>query len=237
MRCRLYLSTAILWFNLLHAAEPLRTAQRHLEDCLPGAKAEFTFVEVVSGPEAIRDRINTAIRERLKQRPRGGIASSPEECARKFVGAYRDGAPWSLSKSVKVLRATPPVFTIEYSEWSYTGNARASLATEYLNFDAETGEIVKLCDLLAPDAVDRLTTLAESRFRGERGLGAAADLRRAGFRFPSGRFTLPANYGLGESSIIFAYNIFEIAPFAQGAATIEIPYAEICDLLKPGVAP
>ena len=54
-----------------------------------------------------------------------------------------------------------------------------------------------------------------------------------GFNFPSDRFKLNDNYGIGDKALVFHFNTYEIAPGAIGDRKIEIPYAEIRHLLKP----
>jgi hypothetical protein len=146
-------------------AQPLHWEQRTILEKTAGADAKFTFVEIMSGPPAARDRLNAAIR----------------------------------------------------------------------NFDSSTDTRLNLADILMDGALPRLTTAAEAAFRKDKHLGPQDDLKTR-FNFPEG-FRLPAQFGIGKHSLLFTYNLYEIGGYAQGETTIELPYPEIRDLLKPGIAP
>jgi len=111
-------------------------------------------------------------------------------------------------------------------------------ASKYFNFDPVTGEPIKLASILKDGAMARLTAIAEVHFRQARKLTATAKLDEegfggVGFGWPDGRFALNDNYGFGEKALYFFFNDYEIAPHAMGATLVEIPYAEIRDLIRP----
>ena len=240
------LLSAALLVAASFAAEPLRWENRHIDEMRPGcddakdgcAHAEFTYLEMVAGPAAARERINAAVRECLLSRPGDDNKWTPEEYARNFVKDDGTGARLRLFKSIKVLRSAPPFFTIEYSDWAFYGGVHGDGSTIYLNFDAETGERLKVASLLREGAVPRLTAIAETHFRQERKLSPTADLADAGFPFFAGnRFTLTGNVGILEDGLLFTYNTYEAGGYAQGPTTFELRFAEIRDVLRPGIVP
>jgi hypothetical protein len=79
----------------------------------------------------------------------------------------------------------------------------------------------------------RLTAVGEVHFRQERKLAATGKLEDQGFGLPGG-FALNDNYGFGEKALFFFFNDYEIAPHFMGSTSVEIPYAEIRDLIRPG---
>ena len=221
-------------------AQPVRYEHRHISRTLPGCgdaklgclSANLDYVEVVSGAPLVRERINSAILAFLVE----GGKLTPDAYLNEFTKSYAPDSPglrWYLSKNVAVLRATPPVFSVECYEESFTGGAHPGHEARYLNFDAATGEPVKLPAILKDGSIPKLTAIAETHFRRERKLGATADLE--GFTFPHGRFELNDNYGFGEDRLVFLFNRYEIAPYYLGEIKIEIPYDEIRDLLRPGL--
>ena len=231
--------------------QALHIEERHIEEKLPGcgndkdgcAHAEFRYVEVADGPAGARDRINAEIREYLVARPRDDKKFTPEEYAKNFIQSYekvraeaKDAVEqrWALSKSVKVLRDTSPVFSVECESWSYTGGAHGLGGKTYLNFDPVSGEKITLAAILNEGAMANLRAVAERHFRAERKLAADADLTEAGFTFPDGRFALNDNYGIGTNALVFYYAPYEIAPYAMGATEVRVPFEEIRDLLKEG---
>ena len=249
---RLLLAAALLASTLI-SAEPWRFEPRHIEEKIPGCDdpkqgcvhAEFNYLEAVGGSPTARERVNTAIRDLVLSRPGDSLNLTPAEYAKHFVATYekvkREGKSlsqrWSLSKTLKVLRDAPPVLCIEYSEESYTGGAHGNFGTQYLNFDAATGERVKLRVIVKDEEVTALTSIAEAHFRSVRSIAPGADLKQAGFLFADNRFQLNENFGLTATELLFLYNAYEIGPYSLGPTTIAIPFSEIRDMLRPGFLP
>jgi hypothetical protein len=244
---------AALLIVLTPATAQLPTFEsRHIERMIPGCgdakdgcvHVEFAYVELVSGPEDVREKINAAIRDAIVSRPRDDLKLAPAEYADHFVAGYEEvrretkdfQQRWTLSKSVKVSRAAPPAISLEYSEWSYTGGAHGNSFTTYLNFDAATGEPLKLAAIVNPGSIPRLTAIVEAHFRKQRELAPDADLKEGGFWFPDGRFQLSPIFGLSEKDLIFQYNAYDVASYAMGPTTVTIPLTEIRALLRPAFA-
>jgi hypothetical protein len=80
----------------------------------------------------------------------------------------------------------------------------------------------------------QLTSLSESHFRKEHKLSPTENLSESSFNFPGDQFTLNDNYGIGDNVLVFHFNTYEIGPGAMGDTEIEIRYAEMRHLLKPG---
>ena len=133
-----------------------------------------------------------------RQRP----PRSLPDYAQGFIKDYQESPKlfadqrWFISKTVKVLRATPPVFGLGCWEESYTGGAHPYSATQYLNVDAETGERVTLAAVLNEGSMPRLTQIAEAHFREVRKLAPSAGGKPAQairkFRKDAGDIGLPA---------------------------------------------
>jgi hypothetical protein len=146
---------------------------------------------------------------------------------------FPSGSPWTLFRSVKVLRSAAPVFSLRCDEYVFSGGAHGADDTRYLNFDPATGQVIKLSAVLKDGSMARLTAIAEVHFRQERKLSPTANVEDENFTFPGGHFTLNDNYGFGEKALLFFFNNYEIADHAHGTTLVEIPYAEIRDLIRP----
>jgi hypothetical protein len=241
-----FLLVAALLAGQAIAAEPLRVEQRQIDRKLPGCgdakdgclHVSVDYVEAVSGPPAVRVKINSAVMGLLRG---NDPARSLQDYAQGFIKDYQESPRrfaderWFISKTVKVLRATPPVFSLAYREEYYTGPPHPYSATQYLNFDAETGERVTLAAVLNEGSMPRLTQIVEAHFREVRKLAPSADLKEADLYFPDNQFRLNDTYGFTEKSLLFFYNDYEVGPRSNGATEVEIPYTEIRDLLRPGI--
>jgi hypothetical protein len=235
------------------AAEPLRVENHHVDRKLPGcgdetngcAHVEFTYVEVVGGPAAARERINAAIVTimALETSP-GDPKFTPGSYAQEYIDDAADNLkenpfskgnflsqPSGSTVSVNVIRNAAPVFSVACATTSY-GGAHPNFDIHYLNLDPVTGEPIKLASIMKEGALARLTAIAEVHFREERKLATTAKLGDEGFDFPGG-FALNDNYGFSEKALVFAFNPYEIASGGMGATLVEIPYAEIRDLFRP----
>jgi hypothetical protein len=260
------------------AAEALPLENWRIDRKVPGCRdvadgcdhTEFTYVEVVGGPTAARERVNAAIAACVTD-PNAVIAAAsdsgavaeaawedrekklaPESSLQDLIYARlretalqdfdieRDpkAAPFfqtsTSAVSVAVLRNAAPVFSLECG-LSFSGGMHPMSSSRYLNFDPATGEEIKLASILKDGVIARLTAIAEVHFRQTRNLAATANLNDWGFGFPDGRFALNDNYGFGENAMYFFFNEYEIGPHTVGATSVEIPYAEIRDLIRPGI--
>ena len=222
-------------------AQPVRTAPRHVSRVVPGcgdpkagcSSATLDYVEVISGPAQARERINAAILAYLVEDKK----LTPLQYADDFNKQYQpvsDAQQWDLIENVAVLRAAPPVFSVECYREEYVGGAHPLHETKYLNFDAATGDPVKLASILKDGSMPALTAIAEKYFRKEKELGPTDDL--SGFTFPHGHFELNDNYGIGDKSLLFCFNEYEIDSYMSGPTRLEIPYSEIRGLLRPDFA-
>ncbi len=166
------------------SAQPIRYANRSISRTLPGcgnaktgcAHAELNYAEVVSGPPLVRDRISCAILALLVE----GGKVTPGEYVNGFIAEYAPDSPglrWYLFKKVALLRATPPVFSVQCHEESFRGGAHPGHEARYLNFDAATGAPVKLSAILKDGSMPKLTAIAMAAPNGvarlKRALGHA----------------------------------------------------------------
>jgi len=142
-------------------------------------------------------------------------------------------APYWEGRVVKVLYASPRVFSLEFDDGSFTGGAHPNFFSAYQNFDVLTGAKIRLADILVQEYQVPLTLIAEQKFRKAKGLSADASLRQAGYSFDNDRFRLAGNFAIGPEGLTFLYNLYEIASYAQGITVFLIGYGEINTLIRP----
>jgi hypothetical protein len=242
---QLWIAAAVLVAASAVLAQPVTYESRRVERVLPGcgddkngcAHVELDYVEITGGAAPdVCDRINQAIVDNLVH---GGPKMAPEQYADRFIANYTiednpRGVQWALERKIKILRATPPMISLESSEFGFTGGAHPYSGTTYLNFNTATGKPVQLSDILKDGALPKLTEVAEGYFRRERNLAPDADLKEEGFSFfKDNRFALNENFGIGEDALVFTFNAYEVAPYAWGPTEFAIPFSVIRDLLRP----
>jgi hypothetical protein len=241
------LSAVTVWLAILAVAQgPLRYETRRIEKETSGCAVSFEYPEIISAasPE-VRDRINAGILRVLLRRSDWPASASDVQSLDAYASMVLNGCeqfhegskefenrPLYERKTVKFLRSTPPVISFQCVASADGGGVHPFGTTFYINFESRTGKTVRLADILKPGTLSRLTSLAESRFREDHKLAATESLSEAGLNFPHDRFRLNDNYGIGDKALVFHFNPYEIAGGAMGDTEIEIPYADVRELLR-----
>jgi len=172
-------------------------------------------------------------------------AASPEELAESFFADFEsfraevpDNPGWSFERTVEPIHDDEQGLSFRLTESSYLGGAHPNTVTTYTTLYLTTGQPVALEDLLVDGDPSRLQELAEATFREVRELGPEDDLPAAGFRLgeePGGDpvgageagFVLSDSFAVTDDGLLFHYNPYEIGPYALGATTLTIPWAEL----------
>ncbi len=165
----------------------------------------------------------------------GGLEGEPKSIAvlgndfiRDFDQFLTDmpgyGLGWTYKANVEVLVASDSLISLQVNVESFTGGAHGSYATNFVNIDPKTGTAYLLDAFLRPGYQPVLKELGERDFRLQRELDEATSLEDAGFNFPENQFGLNDNYGFRKEGIVFFFNSYEIAAYAEGPTEILIPY-------------
>lgn len=105
----------------------------------------------------------------------------------------------------------------------YTGGAHGMQTIQYLNINSETGEEIALDDVLKPEMRD----MVRDRIREKLSQSAYGnDL------FDLMAVELPDQFRLGGDSIVFQYQVYEIAPYVSGPIAVSLTKAELADCLR-----
>lgn len=116
----------------------------------------------------------------------------------------------------------------------YTGGAHANYGTSFVNYDLRTGRILMLTDVFE--------NLEQNKVKLSAALEQAA---RKQYRIPDGtsldtiffeNSLVPGdNFVLTGKGIWFNYPPYVIGPFSMGEIRLFIPFAEVADIVKPGI--
>ncbi len=227
-----------------------REKHQTLEDCpeqlAPCASISLGYFELTSGPPPLRDSVaaflDTTVFAAVDERDEGGGAAMADTLMQRFLDEYRDfseefpdsPASWTIQR-----RATPVwndgrLFSIEFSEESYTGGAHPNALVRLMTLNAHDGHRVSLDELFVPGYGARLTALGERAFRKAHDLAATDDLVAAGFWFEGGAFQLNDNWAVTGEGLRFHYNAYEVAPYAMGPTDILLGRKALAPLIRPG---
>ena len=228
----------------------MQSREMTYEDCVAGSEGctyiRFDYPTVVEAPvgarvEAVTSAIDAFLEAPLHQ---DEPATSVNALMGRFLSdyaAFKASEPtsaqsWFLERKAFVLRSTPNLLSLSFSERSYLGGAHGMATVHYLNLDPVTGARKTLADLLAEGSLPDAIALAEARFREVRGIAEGTTLKDAGFTFENDTFVLSDNFALRDDGLAFYYNPNDVAPYALGATEIVLSPDEVRTLLKPAYA-
>jgi hypothetical protein len=136
-----------------------------------------------------------------------------------FKAEFPDSAiAWEAQIDGEVMYQSADVISISITNYLNTGGAHGSLTISFLNFNAQTGKLLKNEDLFEDYLA--FTKLANTYFNEE-----IADKKEA--YFEPDNFTLPENIGFNEEGVILLYNTYEVAPYSSGITEIHIPWKDL----------
>lgn len=117
--------------------------------------------------------------------------------------------------------------TIDY----YEGGSHGINQLFTMNFDTKTGRQYSLNDIFAPGYEEPLKTILLDALMSKTGCKSLRALHEKGYLFSQNIFP-SENFILGESTITFVYNPYEIAPRSVGSVELIIPYSNLNKILK-----
>lgn len=130
---------------------------------------------------------------------------------------FRQG--WTLQIRVPHLYQNDTLISAGVEIMTYFGGAHPNTNTVFFNFDRRNGNRLGYTWLQKQQAEAHI----EAGFRQHFNLTSTDSLNKAGTWFQHNSISLPANFGFTESGLIIHYNAYEIAPYATGAISFEIP--------------
>ena len=202
-------------------------------------KIEFPQISL-SENKIVEEKINQSIIFLFSQDILGGTESSDfEVLMNEFIQDYKsfkeefpDAAQsWVIERSGEVKLNKANIFSIDYTEYAFTGGAHPNTFVSFKNFNLNNGEEISLDELLTLEKQKELTKIAEQEFRQLKQLGPDDDLGSAGFWFENNKFSLNDNFLISDSGLVFYYNNYEITAYAFGPSELEIPYTKIKTLV------
>ncbi|MCR5314125.1 MAG: RsiV family protein [Bacteroidaceae bacterium] len=115
----------------------------------------------------------------------------------------------------------------------YGGGAHPTNTTTILCFNTETGDQITTDELIVDSCRQKMKDLLTSRLMQYHGVSTLDSLQAMGYLDMSDMF-ISENFMLGEDSVSFLYNPYDIAPYALGNSTISFSYDELKDIITFG---
>jgi hypothetical protein len=181
-----------------------------------------------------------AINERIDFWLGGGTpenTQSMRELGASFVTEYNQflndmpgyGLGWYFKGKVNVLIASDSLISLQVDTEEFTGAAHASFATNFVNIDPKTGTAFLLGAMLRNGYENELNRLGEEDLRQQMAVDEADS---TSLNFGDEGFKLNDNYGFRPEGIVFYFNTYELASYAEGPTEVLIPYELLRDWRK-----
>lgn len=129
---------------------------------------------------------------------------------------------WEAIFDGEVIYQSAELICVAINGYTNTGGAHGNMNITLYNFDAQTGEIIEVKDLI--NNIDQFTDVVKSYFIEE--IEEDGESEFADFFFGD-EFHLPANIGFTDEGLLILYNVYEIASYAQGITEFTIPFEEV----------
>lgn len=145
-----------------------------------------------------------------------------------FKNDFQDTtADWVATVNSEVVYSSTEVITVAVDSYTFTGGAHGNSIITLLNFNPETGELYK------NESLFKINEEFKSLVKGYLSDEVNAKIIDDGENYFFGEdFKLPENIGFNDEGVIFLYNTYEIAAYAQGITEFTIPYSIIASYLK-----
>lgn len=193
------------------------------------ATLKLSILEVESVSASANDKINNAI---VAEACRLSGFDSTSTTLDELIGNFRkfesegDAPGVSTTISCNILMNEKDIFSVSIDVlYDNFGAAHPSGQSTVLNFDAKSGNIISLNNLMLVDYTSRLNSIAEKLFIEENG--------KEGWDFKPGKFRLCKDFAITNEGLRFYFDSYEIGPYAMGAPEVLIPYGAISDLIRP----
>ncbi len=223
---------------------PESFTEKDLPQCTDSHCPEITINYIqVFGDETVSKKINQQIDDFIIRSLMMGEDSIPTaktiaEAATGFIEAYRAdkaqfpdmAADYFAEISVNEIYSSPKHICLEMRQYLYTGGAHGYGTTAFLNINPQTGEEMTADELFKNQK--EFTEFAEIKFKKQQEIPADEPINATGFWFENEEFRLPKSVGFTQDSLIFVYNQYDIASYAEGPVELKIAMDEASPFLN-----
>lgn len=218
--------------------------EKELPICKDSNCPEITINYVtVFGNTTISEKINSKINDYIFRSLLIGEDTIPtaktiQEAATGFVESYNSdkakfpdmAGEYFAEITVNEIYTSPEHICIEMRQNLYTGGAHGYGTTSFLNIDPKTGDELTSKELFKNK--NKFTAFAEKEFRAQQKITEKQSINDTGFWFEDEKFYLPKSVGFIKDSLIFVYNQYEIASYADGPIELKIAMKDAAPFLR-----
>jgi len=140
------------------------------------------------------------------------------------MSEYYEAHEAHMEIGVTVSLQTSKLLGIGFGANSYLGGAHGNYGIFSLFLNPQSGEEILFKDIVSKP--DEFKKMAELFFRKEYEIPEGEDINYTGFSFKDDVFHLPKNITISKDEISLIYNPYEVASFADGMLSVDIPLSD-----------
>jgi hypothetical protein len=148
------------------------------------------------------------------------------------VGAYGIGLSYVDQTSAYVLCHQGNLLSVGFFRYDYSGGAHGNYLTTTVSYDLRTGQRLPYEAIFQPTAAAQLPAMLGQAVRPLVGLKADEPLSKQLF---VRKMPVTHNVFLTPGGVVFVYQPYEIAAYAQGEVRVFLPFSELRPLLREGL--
>ena len=238
-----YLNTTLLFIlsSQLLMASDVTITQKKFEDKFckefknQDEKGTFCMSSEIKYP-VVKSK-DTKLQKNLEQAIKKHLGKLEKGASKKYVlDAIKEEFASTMGheehKVIDILSVTPKTFTLEVSNYGYSGGAHGNSNTALINYDRTTGKELKIDELFIKNYKTKLTKIIEKEYRKQEHVTAKDNLADKLYWFKN-RFVLAENIGVGKDGLQLEYNSYEIKPYAGGTTSLTVRYELLKDVIRP----
>ena len=190
-------------------------------------EVSLEYVEF-NAPKPLAKQVNRDIENVLiKQLTfEGQQASSVKEAVELYLSNSQNSYPedsvfsevHELQIMMDIVYTSNDIMTLQSDYYEFAGGAHGIGGVSYWNYDPRTGQKFENTALFKD--LEDFTAFAKAKFIKTHG-----PLDQ--FWFESETFALPANIGFNQQGMTLFYNVYEIAPYAEGTFQLDLVWNEV----------
>jgi len=155
---------------------------------------------------------------------------APEDTA--GIGPYMAGLSYEDQTATYVLYRQADLLSLEFFRYDFSGGAHGNYGSTGASYDLRTGRRLRYADIFRPEAAAQLPAMLATAVRPLVGLAADDPLDKQLF---VKQMPITKNVYLTTGGVVFIYQPYEIASYAQGEVRVFLPLSELRPLLRSGL--
>lgn len=207
------------------------------------AACTYVYIEYPEFSDTTKSDLNNLIADKLRNTASNyfreeSVGGTFEHIAHSFIKDYQSFVidfpgyqiGWYVRVFSEITYESEGILSFRIDSESYTGGAHPNSTTEFFVIDKNTNRELATADIISDTSQFKI--LLELEFRRIKGMSSEQSFADRGFYINDGDFLLNNNIGISDEKVMVHFNPYEIAPYSEGATTVEMNKSDMQEFLK-----